>query len=492
MKKILFIAVFLFFAFNLYSFTYRSWNKVDFVKDATKNEIYFNLNAQNQPLLANVLFYKTSNEQHADLEIYTFSEEDKAFVLWKTFPGVDKKLNLAEYSISRIETDANKKLWVLFQDKLFYENEKGEFQEFIPPKKYDTLTSQITSFFIDFEGGIWLRISSGKYFSDGNVTIFREYIIDWYRLNELYGELKQLSHFYTPYTKQAQGFQTIGRIIQNPYTHEVFGINNIGRFENGYLENALYKLSLDGEIIETYPLRRHTVKPELLNPHLAFISNVEFTSDGKKIIYSLEKNPTAGAGGISVYAIEEKSWYILEDDPNFNYFEMEKDYGSRYISARYFEGKLWIFNFWGWIITYDGKTTEVFKTSDVMQKNYAPENPQILDVFSQGENVIWLTTGYWDIIRLESSAASNLENANIPLAKIYPVPCKIGELVTIKFGDGSVAFNRLVDINGQEIKAQAIENKDKLILKTDGLAKGVYFIELSYDKHVFAIKIVLE
>lgn len=495
MRRILFIAAFFLFAFNLhsYSFTFRSWNKVDFVKDATRNEIYFNLNAQNQPLLANVLFYKTPSEQRVDLEIYTFREEDKTFVLWKTFSSIDKKLGLGEYLINRIETDTDKRIWLLFGSRLFYENDKGELREYVPPQKYDTLTSDITYFFVDFEGGIWFKVSSAKYLSDGNMRVKINYIVDWYKLIPSDGVLKQLSHFYTPNIKEAQGFQTIGRIIQNPFTHEVYGVNEIGKFINGYLENALYKLGPNGEIIETYPLKRHTAKPELLNPHPAFISAVEFTSEGKKIIYTLKKNPSGGGipGGISVYKAEEKDWYILEDDPNFNYLEMEKDYGSYYISARYFEGKLCIFNFWGWITTYDGKQVEVSKTTDVIQKNYASESPQILDVYTQDENVIWIRTGCWDIIRLEASA-SNIEDVNDPLVKIYPVPCKIGELVTIEFGNGSFAFNRLVDISGQEVKVQTFESKDKLFLKTDGLAKGVYFVELSYNKHVFPIKIVLK
>lgn len=494
MKKILCLAVLFFFTFNLYSFTYRSWNKVDFVKDASKNKIYFNLNSRNQPLLANVLLYNAPKEPHTDLEIYTFSEETKDFTLWKTFPGVDKKLSLDEYIIYRIETDANKRLWILFRNKLFYENDKGEFQEFIPPQKYDTLTSQITSFFIDFEGGIWLKVASVKHLSNENETFDYNYIIDWYKLNPFAGQLKQLSHFYTPRVKEAQGFQTIGRIIQNPYTHEVYGVNDVGRFVSGYLENALYKLSPNGEITETYPLKRHTVKPELLEPHRAFISNVEFTSDGKKIIYSLEKNPSGGGipGGVSIYKAEEKDWYILEDDPNFNYLEMEKDYGSRYISARYFEGKLWIFNFWGWIQTYDDKVVKVFKTTDVMQKNYAPETPQILDVFTQDENVIWLKTGYWDIIRLEA-AVSNIEDTSIQFVKIYPIPTKVGEPITIESTSGNVTFNRLVNVNGKEIKVRTIhQSKDKLFFSTEGLAKGVYFVELSYNKRILPIKIVLE
>ncbi len=492
MKKILYFAVLFSLAFDLYSFTYRSWNKVDFVKDASRNEIYFNLNSRNQPLLANVLFYKAPKEQHTDLEIYTFTEEDKSFVLWKTFPEIDKKLGLNDYTIKRIETNAEGKVWLLFSYRqLIYEDQKGELQKYAPPRKYDTLVSEVSSFFIDFEGGIWLKVSSGKYLSDGTTKIFDEHIIDWYKLNPYNSELQQLSHFYTP--NEAQGFQTIGRLIQNPYTHEIYGINDWGMFDNGYLENALYKLNSNGEIIQTYPLKRHTVQTKLTNPHRAYISSVEFTSDGKKIIYALEKNSSGGGipGGISIYDVEEKNWYILENDPAYNYLEVEKDYGSRYVYARYFEGKLWIFHFWGWIMVYDGNQIIVLKTSDVMQKNYISEIPAMYASFTQNENTIWLETGAWDVIRLEASA-SKVEDAKSLLGRIYPVPAKAGEPILIEFPNKDVTFNRLIDLNGREIKVQTIDDKDKLVLSTSGLGKGVYFIELSYNKHTFGIKIILE
>ena len=489
-KLLLGLFVILFLSVELQSYEFKSWNKLDFKKDAMINYTYFNLNRFNQPLLANVLYYGNTK---TDLELYTFNEDNQSFTLTKYFPKIDPQIK--DSGIYRVETDIEGNLWILSGGKIYSENQ-GIFSVYPLPHIFgDAVSYVVSELFIDYSGVIWFLLNTGQYYTEGSTEIFKIIFKDWFTIqNKEVVHISNINLTDATSVVLAQGFQRINRLFQDPYTHKIYGIDQFSMFSNGYTGNGMYEVNLDG-IVKTFPIRRHTLLSPSLKGNVPLnINHVEFNQDGKKIIYAFDKVSLGGYyGGVSLYNTQDKTWEIIEENPTFNYEQMEMDYGSRYQAARYVEGSLWIFNFWGWIEIFNGKEVKIMKTIDFLTHNYAPENPQIFNLFTQNSNTFWLKTAYWDVIRIEANE-SGVSDERQSTIRCYPVPAKIGEDITIELGENSfITSFELMDYLGKILERKDITFEDKITISSNRLSAGCYFIVLqTKDNQQIPIKIIIK
>ena len=491
MKKFLFLILILsIHSFALQSYEFQSWNKVDFKKDSKANYTYFNLNRLNQPLLANILYYGNTK---VDLELYIFNEEMQSFTRSKFFSDIDPLIKDA--GINRVETDIEDNLWILAGGIIYYERENSLSQYQLPQIYGDTLLYKVAQLFMDYNGIIWFLMNSGEKFTEGGQEIFKVLYNDWFTIQN--NKLVHISSLNVSdlgkAEEVAQGFQRINQLFQNPYTHQIYGIDQFAKFSNGYTENGMYEVDING-IKKTFPIKRHTIFPNLKDKIPLNINHVEFTSDGKKIIYAFDKVSLGSYfGGVSIYNTQDNTWEIIEENPNFNYEQMENEYGSRYEAARYVEGSVWIFNFWGWIEIFNGKEVRIMKTTDFLTYNYASENPQISKLFTQNSRTFWLKSAYWDIIRIEENESS-VNDLQKQILKCYPVPAKVGEEIIIELDENeAITSLQLIDYLGKILIRKEITFEAKISINTNGLSKGCYFIVLQTQNNLqIPIKIVLE